>query len=464
MPTIDAAARLATRKERLSAQLSGLGAAVTVPTPVLGGRLVRMVGMRLEAEGCRAAVRSRCRVFADDGGSLEAEVVGFSDGRLMLMALGDVRGVRLGARVQPLGDSQQVAVDAGLLGRVVGGDGQALDGRVAPPPTQHVALRGASINPLLRRPISDALDVGIRAINALLTLGKGQRVGLFAGSGVGKSTLLGMMTRHTAADVVVVALVGERGREVREFVEDILGRDGLARAVVVVTPADDPPLMRVHGAWRATAIAEFFRDQGKDVLMLMDSLTRVAQAQREIGLAVGEPPVTRGYPPSVFSLLPSLVERAGQVGSGSITAVYTVLVEGDDPADPIADAARAILDGHIVLSRELAEAGLFPAIDIESSISRLMPRVTEPAQVTVVQKLRELFATYQHNRDLINIGAYERGSDAQIDRAIAAFAPIRELVRQSEGERVDMGQSLADLVSTARAVGIGAESREGETL
>ena len=458
MTALDTAAVLASRNERLRAQLSGLADPLSSPTPILEGRLVRLVGMRLEAEGCRAAVRSRCRVFADDGGSLEAEVVGFSDGRLMLMPLGDLRGVILGARVQPLGRSQQVAVDAALLGRVIGGDGQALDARPAPPQTQHVALRGASINPLARRPIGDALDVGVRAINALLTLGKGQRIGLFAGSGVGKSTLLGMMTRHTAADVIIVALVGERGREVREFVEDILGGDGLARAVVVATPADDPPLMRIHGAWRATAIAEFFRDQGKDVLLLMDSLTRLAQAQREIGLAVGEPPVTRGYPPSVFSLLPSLVERAGQAGQGSITAVYTVLVEGDDPADPIADAARAILDGHILLSRELAEAGLFPAIDIESSISRLMPRVTETAQVTVVQKLRELFSTYQHNRDLINIGAYERGSDAQIDRAIAAFAPIRELVRQSEHECVDMAQSLADLVATARAVGIGNES------
>jgi flagellum-specific ATP synthase len=454
----DAQALLDRRARRLSAALANLGDGVASVPPVREGRLVRMVGMRLEAEGLRVPVQSRCHIVADGGAGLEAEVVGFSEGRLLLMPLGETRGVMLGARVRPLDSSSPVAVDASLLGRVVGGSGEALDGRAPPAAGHHVSLRGERINPLERRPISEPLDVGVRVVNALLTLGKGQRVGLFAGSGVGKSTLLGMMTRHTAADVVVVALVGERGREVREFVEDILGRDGLARAVVVVTPADSPPLMRIHGAWRASAIAEYFRAQGLDVLLLMDSLTRVAQAQREIGLAVGEPPVTRGYPPSVFSLLPSLVERAGQLGRGSITAVYTVLVEGDDLADPVADAARAILDGHIVLSREMAEGGLFPAVDIEASVSRLMPRVTEPAQVTVVQKVRELFSTYQHHRDLISIGAYERGSDPRIDRAIAAIAPIQDLVRQSERERVDMARSLADLVDTARRIGIGGEA------
>jgi flagellum-specific ATP synthase len=302
--------------------------------------------------------------------------------------------------------------------------------------------------------------VGVRAINALLTMGKGQRLGLFAGSGVGKSTLLGMMTRHTAADVIVVAMVGERGREVREFVEDILGPEGLARAIVVATPADYPPLMRVHGAWRATAIAEHFRDQGDDVLLLMDSLTRFAQAQREIGLAVGEPPVSKGYPPSVFSLLPNLVERAGNGARGSITAVYTVLVEGDDPADPIADAARAILDGHIVLSRQVADSGLFPAIDIEASVSRAMLNIVDATQLAVTRALKELYSTHRRNRDLIALGAYERGSDPKIDRAIAAHEPLRDFLRQPQQHKVSMEDSLRALAQTAITAGV--EVTEGE--
>jgi len=457
-----AAEELAGRRERLAAGLSRVRAAVSVPPPLREGRLVRMVGLRLEAEGCRGAVGSRCRIITEDGtekgGSVEAEVVGFSVGRLILMPEGDVAGVMLGARVQPLGPSQRVAVDRQLIGRIVDGAGRFLDGGPVPQYREHVPLRGESINPLERRTLDTPLDVGVRAVNALLTLGRGQRIGLFAGSGVGKSTLLGMFTRHTAADVVVIALVGERGREVREFVDQILGPGGLARAVIVATPADDPPLRRVHGAWRATAIAEYFRDQGRNVLLLMDSLTRFAQAQREIGLAAGEPPVTKGYPPSVFSLLPSLVERAGNVASGSITAVYTVLVEGDDPADPIADAARAILDGHIVLSREVADSGLFPAIDIEASISRAMPGLVDPAQLSIVHEIKNLYSTYRQNRDLFNIGAYERGADPLVDRALAAVGPLRELVRQPREQRVDMARSLADLVDTARACGIGSDA------
>jgi flagellum-specific ATP synthase len=405
--------------------------------------------MKLEVEGCDGAIGDRCRVTSGKV-TVEGEVVGFAEGRLVIMPEHDVTGLKLGARVQALGETTGVSVDEQLFGRVIDGAGRFLDGGPAPSCGHTAPLRARALNPLARRPIRVALDVGVRAINGLLTVGKGQRIGLFAGSGVGKSTLLGMMTRHTAADVIVVALVGERGREVREFVEDILGADGLSRAIVVATPADYPPLMRVHGAWRATAIAEHFRDQGRDVLLLMDSLTRFAQAQREIGLAVGEPPVSKGYPPSVFTLLPNLVERAGNGERGSITGVYTVLVEGDDPSDPIADAARAILDGHIVLSREVAESGLFPAIDLEASVSRLMVSVADPAQLARARGLRELYSTYRQNRDLVTIGAYEHGSDQRIDRAIAAHEPLRGYLRQPREQRVSMAESLASLETLAR--------------
>ncbi len=430
------------RAQRLARDLGALS--VVSPRLQREGRLVRMVGMKLEVEGCDGAIGDRCRVFSERG-AVEGEIVGFADGRLVIMPENDVTGLKLGARVQPLGETANVSVDEQLFGRVMDGAGQFLDGSAAPNCAHTASLRAPALNPLERRPIREPLDVGVRAINALLTMGKGQRLGLFAGSGVGKSTLLGMMTRHTAADVIVVALVGERGREVREFVEDILGPEGLARAIIVATPADYPPLMRVHGAWRAMAIAERFRDQGSDVLLLMDSLTRFAQAQREIGLAVGEPPVAKGYPPSVFSLLPNLVERAGNGARGSITGVYTVLVEGDDHSDPVADAARAILDGHIVLSRQVAESGLFPAIDLESSVSRLMVNIVDDAQVQQARALRELYSVYRQNRDLITIGAYERGSDAKIDQALLAHEPLRGFLRQSQTQRVSMDESRNQL-------------------
>ena len=449
-----AAAQIQAQQQRLQQRFQTLAAGVSRPQPFCEGRLVRMVGMKLEAEGCKGAIGERCRVLCETA-TVDAEIVGFAEGRLVLMPEGEVSGLQLGARVQPLGEHSVVAVDEQLFGRVLDGAGHFLDGGEAPHCNHSMALRARALNPLERRPIREPLDVGVRAINALLTMGKGQRLGLFAGSGVGKSTLLGMMTRHTAADVIVVALVGERGREVREFVEDILGPEGLARAIVVATPADYPPLMRIHGAWRATAIAEHFRNQGRDVLLLMDSLTRFAQAQREIGLAVGEPPVSKGYPPSVFSLLPNLVERAGNGARGSITAVYTVLVEGDDPADPIADAARAILDGHIVLSRQVADSGLFPAIDIEASVSRAMIAITDEGQQGVARALKELYSVYRQNRDLVSIGAYERGSDPKIDQAIQAYEPLRALLRQPHNVKVDMNQSLHDLVETARQSGLG---------
>jgi len=435
----------ALRSERIAASLATMIDNIVTPPLQEEGILVRMIGLKLEAVGCRAAIGGRCKILCEDGDYVEAEVVGFAEGSLLLMPEGNLRGVKLGARVIPVEGGGKVAVDEQLLGRVIDGAGKPIDGGAALKSLHHVALRGGSINPLDRTPIREPLDVGVRAINSLLTLGKGQRLGLFAGSGVGKSTLLGMMTRHTEADVIVVALVGERGREVREFVEDILGTEGMRKAIVVVTPADDAPLMRVHGAWRATAIAEFFRDRGKNVLLLMDSLTRFAQAQREIGLAIGEPPVSKGYTPSVFSLLPMLVERAGNSPKGSITAVYTVLVEGDDHNDPVADAARAILDGHIVLSRDVADSGLFPAIDIDRSISRAMVNIVDGEHLRAAREIKSLYASYQSNRDLINIGAYQKGSDEQIDRAVAMAPAIREFIRQTEAEKMSMAESLSTL-------------------
>ncbi len=441
------------RDEHLRSRLAALTQNVERPEPQREGSLVRMVGMKLEAEGCDGAIGDRCRVTCP-GATVDAEIVGFAEGRLVLMPEGDIAGLQLGARVHPLGEGSSVGVDEQLFGRVLDGAGRFLDGGPPPQCNHSVSLRGKALNPLERRPIREPLDVGVRAINGLLTVGKGQRMGLFAGSGVGKSTLLGMLTRHSSADVIVVALVGERGREVREFIEDILGPEGLSRAIVVATPADYPPLMRIHGAWRATAIAEHFRDQGRDVLLLMDSLTRFAQAQREIGLAVGEPPVSKGYPPSVFSLLPNLVERAGNGREGSITAIYTVLVEGDDHSDPIADAARAILDGHIVLSRQVADSGLFPAIDIEASVSRSMIAIADDMQIAVARALKELYSVYRQNRDLIAIGAYERGTDPKIDQALLAHEPLREFVRQPQSLKVSMDDSFRDLAQTARMAAV----------
>ncbi len=306
------------------------------------------------------------------------------------------------------------------------------------------SLAGRPINPLSRQAIRRPLDVGVRSINALLTAGRGQRLGLFAGSGVGKSVLLGMMTRYTEADVIVVGLIGERGREVKEFVDDTLGPEGLRRSVIVASPADCSPLMRLHGAWLATAVAEYFRDRGSRVLLLMDSLTRFAQAQREIALAIGEPPATKGYPPSVFARLPQLVERAGNGddGAGSITAFYTVLAEGDDQNDPMADAARAILDGHLVLSRELAEGGVYPAIDIEASVSRAMNQVVTPAHAEAAQQLRQIYATYRQHRDLITVGAYKRGTDPELDRAVALWPRVKAFLSQGMHEPVSLAESI----------------------
>ena len=439
-------AKLAAHRERLNGSIE----------LVVEGKLTRMVGLTLEAVGCRAAIGGRCIVETPHGRTIEAEVVGFAGERIYLMPTGDIQGLEPDCKVIPMGRTCSARVGFGLLGRVLDGAGKPLDGR-GPLQTDHaLPLNGRPINPLARKPIREPLDVGVRAINALLTVGRGQRLGLFAGTGVGKSILLGMMTKYTEADVVVVGLIGERGREVNEFVQKILGKEGLRRAVVVATPADYPPLMRMHGALLATSIAEYFRDQGLNVLLLMDSLTRFAQAQREIALAIDEPPATKGYPPSVFAKLPQLVERAGNgdEGEGSITAFYTVLTEGDDHNDPIADSARGVLDGHIVLSRTLADAGHYPAVDIEASVSRVMQDIADEHHLTRARHLKRLHSCYQQNRDLISVGAYQKGSDPRIDEAIAMNPGIMAFLQQDMNLGMNLGQSLRELeelLGSARA-------------
>ena len=432
--------------ERWQSRLASQRQQIKIPNLVLEGRLTRMVGLTLEAVGCQAAIGSRCQVLSQDGEEVEAEVVGFAGDKTFLMPTADMRGLVPGARVIPTGQQLEVPVGDALLGRVLDGAGHPLDHKGPLRINQYQALSPPPINPLAREQITKPLDVGIRAINGLLSVGRGQRMGLFAGSGVGKSALLGMMTRYTEADVTVVGLIGERGREVKEFVEEILGPDGLVRAVVVAVPADNSPLKRLHGAMLATSIAEYFRDQGKDVLLLIDSLTRYAQAQREIGLAIGEPPATKGYPPSVFARLPQLVERAGHgANGGSITAFYTVLAEGDDHNDPVVDSARAVLDGHIVLSRALAESGQYPAIDIEASVSRLMTSIASPEQLALARQFRQLYSTYQQNLDLISVGVYQRGSDPAIDAAIEAWPKLRNYLSQGLHENLSYADSLSQL-------------------
>ncbi len=422
-------------------------ARITKPEPVVEGRLTRMVGLTLEAIGCEAAVGTSCNIIAPGNHRIEAEVVGFSGDKTYLMAMGESRGLIPNAKVIPVGHSSNIEISEGFLGRVIDGRGRPLDGKGEiknnPATSLYMPLSGKPINPLMRDPIKEPLDVGVRAINSLLTVGRGQRMGLFAGTGVGKSILLGMMTKYTEADVIVVGLIGERGREVKEFVQDILGPDGIKRACVVAAPADSSPLVRIHGAMLATSIAEYFRDKGKKVLLLMDSLSRFAQAQREIGLSILEPPATKGYPPSVFARIPQLVERAGngQNGKGSITAFYTVLTEGDDNNDPIADAARGILDGHIVLSRQLADMGQYPAIDLESSVSRVMPMVTSEVQQKSSQQIKQLYSLYEQNRDLINVGAYQQGTNPEIDQAILMQPHIQGFMRQRMNEAVTFAQS-----------------------
>ncbi len=456
------------RPPRWSGFLRDCGELVAMTTPLMAsGRLTRVAGLVMEATGLKLAVGSSCSVELPNGNRVDAEVVGFSGERLYLMPTNEVWGLVPGARVIPVEAAQalpqngrvsqprrrgldrakQMPVGAKLLGRVLDGAGHPLD-RLGPLQTEHSApLHSRPFNPLGRMPITHTLDVGVRSINALLTVGRGQRMGLFAGSGIGKSVLLGMMARYTSADVIVVGLIGERGREVKEFIEDILGPEGLARSVVVAAPADTNPLMRLQGAAYATTIAEHFRDQGKHVLLIMDSLTRFAMAQREIALAIGEPPVTKGYPPSVFAKMPQLVERAGNgnEGVGSITAFYTVLTEGDDQQDPIADSARAILDGHIVLSRALADQGHYPAIDIEASISRVLPNLVSPQQLRLVQRFKAHYARYQRSRDLISVGAYASGNDPALDQAIQIHPRLDAFLQQGMRERQPYATSITQL-------------------
>lgn len=418
------------------------------------GRVSRAVGLTLEAKGFYQPVGARCFVKLNANQSVEAEVVGFSDDTAYLMAIQQTQGIAPGMLIAPSGKVAQIKVGSALLGRILNGAGVPIDGQGALGPMAHYPVHAEPINPLDRDVIQLPLDVGVRAINGLLTVGRGQRIGLFAGSGVGKSVLLSMMTRFTGADLVVVGLIGERGREVKEFIECNLGEEGLKRAVVVAAPADESPLMRLHGAMTTTAIAEYFRDQGRHVLLLMDSLTRYAQAQREIALSIGEPPATKGYPPSVFAKLPQLVERAGngKPGKGSITAFYTVLTEGDDQQDPIADAARAILDGHIVLDRSLAESGQYPAIHLEASISRVMASIVEPAQIQRVLTLKRYLSLYEKNKDFILLGAYTKGADRELDKAIRFRDDIRRFITQGMDEPVDYQQSMQELNALATRI------------
>jgi flagellum-specific ATP synthase len=429
------------------------------------GRLTRMVGLTLEAEGIRANIGARCLVETSNGGHIEAEVVGFHGERIFLMPTGETRGIGPESRVTPSGRSYDAPVGMALLGRVLDGGGNPLDGKGPLRVKHRMPLSGRFVNPLARDPISVPLDVGIRAINSLLTVGRGQRMGLFAGSGVGKSVLLGMMTRFTSADVIVVGLIGERGREVKEFIDHILGAEGMARAVVVAAPADTTPVMRLHGTALATTIAEYFRDQGMSVLLLIDSLTRYAQAQRELGLAIGEAPATKGYPASVFAKLPSLVERAGngEPGGGSITAFYTVLTEGDDQQDPIADSSRAILDGHVVLSRALADTGHYPAIDIEASVSRAMTQIVTADHLKLARWFNRTYSTYQQNRDLISVGAYVAGSDPRIDEAIALQPQLVNFLQQEMRSQVDFKQSQHDLQALHQAANKRGAKGAGQT-
>ena len=422
-------------------------ATTPVPAPRRFGRLVRVTGLTLEVVGCPLALGQRCRVYAADGQTLSAEVVGFNRELCYLMPLQPMSGLYPGARVEALPSDEQIRIGHHLLGRVVDGLLQPLDGLPLPEAGDWVPWFQSPPNPLTRQPVTTPLDVGVRAINGLLTPGKGQRLGLFAGSGVGKSMLLGMMTRNTRAQVVIVGLIGERGREVREFIEHALGPEGRQRAIVVAAPADQTPLLRLRAAQLCHRLAEYFREQGLDVLLLMDSLTRYAQAQREIALAVGEPPATRGYPPSVFSMLTQLVERAGngQHASGSLTAFYTVLAEGDDQQDPVADAARAILDGHVVLTRRLAEQGHYPAIDIGASVSRVMPQVVPAAWLQQATRLRQLWGRYQQVRELLPLGGYQPGADPGMDDAVQRYPQIEHYLQQGLHDAASLEDSANQL-------------------
>ena len=412
------------------------------------GRVTQVVGMTAEASGVAARLGEVCHLL-DGAHRRAAEVVGFRDGRLLLMPLDTLGGLLPGSDVVGSGHQFRIPVGPALLGRVIDGLARPIDGRGAIQTADHTSAEASTPPPLTRRPIRDPFVTGVRAIDGLLTLGVGQRVGIFAGSGVGKSTVLGMIARSAASDVNVIAMIGERGREVREFLDHSLGAEGLRRSVVVVATSDQPALLRLKAAWVATAIAEWFRDQGQRVLLLMDSLTRFAMAQREIGLAVGEPPAVRGYTPSVFALLPALLERAGTAERGAITGVYTVLVEGDDLQEPVTDTVRGVLDGHIVLSRTLAQENHYPAVDVLASISRLAPVIQAPEHLSAAVRLRELLAAYEDARDLISIGAYQTGSNPDVDYMLRARGDVLRFLRQRPAEHSPYAETLTRLLTVA---------------
>ena len=410
------------------------------------GRVTKVVGLVVESRGPEASVGEQMIIHGDGGRQIPAEVVGFQDANVLLMPIANMEGVRPGHRVEATGHRPEIALSPALLGRVIDPLGRPLDGGPEIRPEAHLPLHGQPPNPMQRRRIQEVLSTGVRSIDGLLTIGKGQRMGIFAGSGVGKSTLMGVIARNTSAAVNVIALVGERGRELREFIENDLGEEGLKRSVVVVATSDQTPLLRLRCALAATTVAEYFMEQGKDVLMMMDSVTRFAMAQREVGLSAGEPPSSRGYTPSVFALLPRLMERAGTFeGKGSITGLYTVLVEGDDINEPISDAVRGILDGHVVLTRRLAAKNHYPAIDVLGSISRLFSTLAFPEQKQLCAKIRDLMATYADAEDLINIGAYTKGSSAAIDQAIHFQPAIQAFLRQAVAEETDYRGTLLSM-------------------
>src|SRR5690625_714536 len=411
------------------------------------GKVLRVVGLMIESIGPVANIGEVCYIYTKNNEKpILAEVVGFSENKLILMPYSEVTEIGPGCLVEATGHPLTVKVGKPLIGQVINAMGQRLDEkRLHDEQLSHVLTERQPPNPLSRPTISEPIQVGIKAIDSLLTVGKGQRVGIFAGSGVGKSTLLGMIARNSSADINVIALVGERGREVREFVENDLGADGLKKSIVIAATSDQPALMRIKGAFTATAISEYFRDRGYDVNLLMDSVTRIAMAQREIGLAVGEPPTTKGYTPSVFATLPKLLERTGTSRQGTITAFYTVLVDGDDMNEPIADATRGILDGHFILDRRLAERGQYPAINVLQSVSRLMKNIVETDHLEVAQKIRDLLATYEENRELIQIGAYNHGSDQRIDQAIAYHSKIQQFLHQGIHEHQTFDESIRQL-------------------
>ena len=437
-------------RESLKARLKKHQTTLTVGELPVQGRLSALRGLTLEAEGCKAAIGSRCLIDTVSGRQIEAEVVGFNRDRTLLMPAGPVDGLRSQARVQPVSGRASAPTGDALLGRVIDARGFPIDSLGQMQINRRVPLISPPINPLSRAPINIPFDVGVRAINGLITLGRGQRIGLFAGSGVGKSALLGMMTRHSEAEVTVIGLIGERGREVNDFVRETLGKQGMQRAIVVAVPADQPPLLRLQGAMLATAIAESFRERGRQVLLLIDSLTRFAQAQREIGLATGEPPTSKGYPPSAFAMLPQLVERSGNLkNGGSITAIYTVLAEGDDQNDPVVDAARAVLDGHIVLTRELSDAAHYPAIDIGASVSRTRSAVNTDQEERVIKRALKLAATYRAQEDMLRVGLYQRGSDPLLDEAVGVWPKLQRYLQQSVSDGVDLvkcRKQLAEIV------------------